>query len=320
MRPAELMMPTQSGNVQVVHTMDRPRVVRRNRNLLWQVLAFGSMTFLLAIFTFTAVFYAMYRGLSGGSAPDIGDGLITAGSRSSEGWEDGNALPPAWAEQSLIVDAEGVRVVGVGRGETTGIASERSRTLAMYRLVQYIGQRVASREIGAAIGPDPGDSQADAITNQLLADVGGWMTPRRVNDAVKPESGGFTVATQHQIDKATIDRVIAFYEETEAFRGIVVGRRFPWSAGPSRLMVVSAESWFTGVSPGDPLVQIGRTPVTTIEDFVRVAPAAWRETPEGGTLLMWVEHEGKRDHIDFVRPSAAKRESKFELLPLDLSR
>ncbi|MEQ1507005.1 MAG: hypothetical protein ABMB14_32555, partial [Myxococcota bacterium] len=307
--------------LQITTTTPRPAYPRTTM-LIWQVLAFVAVTLLLAAMAFTVVFWVAYRAFGSG-------GLVAEGSRVlpsvsvgiEEGWDGGSPLPPAWTEQPVAVDELSVRGAGSGRGETAEFAAERSRQVAVYHLVQYLAQQLQATPVAAALGADPGEGGAEAVSDQFLADVGAWATPERVNQAVKRDATGYTVATQHQLDRTIVQRTVEFYAQTQEFRGLRVGRRFPFrGSSSSGVVVVRAESWFKGVSPGDTLFEIGDQPVTTLDDFVRIATASWRDTAEGGSLGMWVEHDGQRSRIDFVRPSATKRETKIELLPLELPR
>jgi hypothetical protein len=284
-------------------------------HLLVQVMAFVGVTLMLSTLAFTFVFCVAWYGLSQTQAPIAAPPVAES---QQLGWDGGNPLPPPWVEESVVVDAEGLRAVGLARAETAELASERSRSQAIYRLVQYVAAQLGPEAVGPALGADPGDAAADAVVARFMAEVGSWASPMRINQAVKREAEGYTVATQHRLDAATLQRLLAHYKQTEEFRGLKVGRRFPFrEPGASGVVVVRAETWFKSVSPGDDLVQIGTLPLATLDDFQRLAAEVWKTTAEGGRMLMWAEHEGVRTSLEFPRAAAVpKREGKFELLPL----
>lgn len=293
----------------------------RSPLFVWQLAAFLAVTLLFASLAFTAVFYVAYTWFK----YDDGTSVVAerpeplAIPKGGEGWDGTSALPPAWVEQPVVVGADGVRGTGVGHGATPEAAADQSRLVAIYHLTQYIAQQLDGTAVGNARGQDPGEDEAEAVANRLIADVGAWASPARVNQAVKTEGDGFVVATQHQLDPDTLRRILDYYRATAEFRGLTVGRTFPFRATEARVVVVKAESWFRGAHAGDAVVELGRNPIGSIEDFLRQTEAMWKDTPEGGKMILYVESDGKRSPVEFVRGGQGRRpEPKIELLPLEL--
>jgi hypothetical protein len=289
-------------------------------HLLVQVMAFVGVTLMLSTLAFTFVFCVAWYGLSQTQGPVAAPAPVVESQKL--GWDGGNPLPPPWVEESVVVDAEGLRAVGLARADSAEVAAEQSRTQAIYRIVQYVAGQMGAETAGPALGTDPGDEAAEAVVVRFMGEVGAWASPVRINQAVKREAEGYTVATQHRLDAATLQRLLSYYRQTEEFRGLKVGRRFPFrEPGASGVVVVRAETWFKSVGPGDTLVQIGTTPLATLEDFQRLAAEAWKNTAEGGRMMMWAEHvveggQGERVSLEFPRPVVPKREGKIDLLPL----
>jgi hypothetical protein len=212
----------------------------------------------------------------------------------------------------------------MAHGETVELAAEQSRNIAIYRLVQHLSDRLAAAPVSAALGADPGEEFADTVAARYLTDVGAWATPHRIDQGVKREAVGVTVATQHQLDAALVERAVGYYKDTYEFRGLTVGRRFPYHGddGGSAVVVVRGETWFKNVAPGDPVVQVGRDTVATFEEFVRAAPAAFRDASDSAPMVVVVDHEGKRNRLEFARPAGGSPRGKapIDLLPLELNK
>jgi hypothetical protein len=290
---------------------------------IWQIVAWGMVTLGMAALAFVIVFLAVARNFitqrAAAPAP-VPPPAISAPASAELGWDGGSPLPPAWTEQPVVADDSGVKAVGIARGDTAEYAAEKSKYIAVYRLVQHVSDRLATEPVAASFGADPGDDAAEDVAQRFLADVGAWATPVRVNQAVKRETAGFKVATQHSLDAATLERVVAHYRETFEFRGLTVARRFPYRPGEgSEVIVVSADTWFKGVAPGDQVVQVGRDNVSTFEEFVKAAPAAFKDVPDGQSMVILVDHEGKRSKLEFTRAASTgpKKDPKIDLLPLE---
>ncbi|MEZ4241804.1 MAG: hypothetical protein R3F59_37780 [Myxococcota bacterium] len=302
-----------------------PRSLIRSPLFVWQLTAFIAVTMLLAAFAFTGVFvwaYAQFA-VPQPSAPPVTTSQLPA-VPAGEGWDGTGGLPPAWIDVPLVVDDAGVRGTGVGHGATMEQAVEASRAEAVYHIVQHLAETLARSSTAAAIGADPGPAAAPQVTARLIGDVGTWATPARAADAVKVESdGSYTVATQYGFDAATLQRVVDYYSNTAEFRGLTVGRRFPYRDADG-LVVVKLESWFRGANPGDPVLEIDHKPIVTLEDFLRLTQEAWSATPEGGRMTLYVSSNGRRSPVEFVRAPANNNrpqpEQKIELLPLELGR
>jgi hypothetical protein len=306
------------------------RSLFRSPMFIWQVATFVAATALLTSVAFTTVFYVAYTWFA---TAEVGGPTGVSSAQQAlpnvpqgEGWDGTSPLPPVWVEQQIVADDAGVRGTGVGTGATPEEAIEASRTQAIYRLVQYVSQRLQRSVVSTSVGMDPGPEASADVVARFLGDVGGWATPIRVASSVKVDPDGtYTVATQHQLDTATVQRVTEYYTNTAEFRGLTVARRFPFRADSNGLVVVKLESWFRGASAGDPIVELDRKPIVTLEDYLRLTDEAWDDTPEGGKMVLYVLNGGKRSPVEFVRAASTgsprpQPDPKIELLPLDIKK
>lgn len=225
-------------------------------------------------------------------------------------WDGINPLPPEWAEKPVTVDSDGLRVSGMAKGETAEAAADRSRTLALFHLVRHVAHLLQTTEAASALGSDPGEGGITRVVETYIADVGAEASPERIDHAVKHDELGYTVATRYYLPQNRLDHVVDYYRRTYNFRGLTLGRRFPFQpSAPSKAVVVSVATWFSKVSPGDAIVQVDNTEVRTLEDVERTLEPAYKRLEPGQSVPVYVLHDGNRVRLDFTRPEP-------ELLPL----
>jgi hypothetical protein len=185
-------------------------------------------------------------------------------------------------------------------------------------MVQHVARLLATGPAGPSLGEDPGEASADAVAETYLSQLGEKAAPVRVEYATKTDPVGTTVATRHLLDAAALNYAITYYNETHQYKGITVARRFPYhTSAPSEVVIANAASWFEDVSPGDPVVAVGDTPIQTLDDYKRIAPLVYQRTT-AEFMQVWILHDGRRTALDIQRNAPPKPEPtpNGPLLPL----
>jgi len=318
-RPLDTLPRAPQMHYQSVASPARP--VAPNQQFRIFAILFSFVMFSVALIALVAVGYVFVTQRMGSPAvepaPERADGPV-------DGWNGGQPTAPAWVDQRWVVDEAQVLMVGEGRGTEVEPASQLARTDALNRLVQELRAEVAARGAGRALLAEPHLTEPDDVVRQFLAGVGEWAEPVRSNTALKRSGPSLTVVTQHKLDREVWDRLVEHYGTIASFRGLTVARRFPTDYGvemheSTPLIVTKAASWFKDARLRDGFISVDDEPVSTPEDFRRVALQRWSALQPGEVLDMQLFHRGRLATVSFEREAEPGEAAPppNDLLPLE---
>lgn len=209
-------------------------------------------------------------------------------------WSTGGSLPPAWAEIPSRDGGDGSLLI-VGRG--TGATVEEAAANARRRADEVLATRIEAALKGSPVAGGLPPLEASTVLSANLADLG----LMRTDEAVK-RGENIEVAAQYKVSNAALDTKIKAFTDTIDFRGFAVAPNPPWQ--PRGLRVIGAQTWFTNVSIGDPVLRVGSVPVIDLDAFKRETEKAWPGVAAGGTLDIVILHGGAEATVPVIKPGA----------------
>ncbi len=205
-------------------------------------------------------------------------------------WIAGKTPPPAWTEAVWTEDEHGVTVVSGADADDLETAHARARDEALLLLLDHLRDTLRDRPIYPLIPPRSASSPPswrDRVLTEYRA-LGTWALPTRERVAIREGGRDKRIFVRYHLPASAWTRLVKHYGESRSFRGIELGRRFPFQEPSfgSDVVVVGRRSWLAEPQLDDRLLKVGHTPTVELSHAHRTLEERWAALPYGQQLLL----------------------------------
>jgi hypothetical protein len=225
------------------------------------------------------------------------------------GWGKGEEIPPAWVERDFVTENGSVLLVGHGAGASVEAAVSGARGDALLKLTRHLYSDLAGSPAHtftqARLRDEIPHSKQEPITTRLLAQVGAFATPERVESISRKTAAGVEAYARYRLPQGGYDQALALYKETVTFQGLTVGRFFPLLEASfhadGELLVLATQARGAGVTAGlragDAVLKVDGRSVTAVDGFRQMVATPWAALPVSGAISMEIESLGARRSV-----------------------
>jgi hypothetical protein len=229
---------------------------------------------------------------------------------------DAGALPgdlgevPVWVDRGFDIQGDEVRVAGRSgaHADLHGAMAAAYRN-AVHALLVHMMERLKDApvygylrtHVDPVLAVDAAPDALARVSARYEAQAGASAMPERVQAFPVERDGSVSVTAWYRLPRAEFERVLHRYQAAERALGLTVVTAFPLLAatltGQGDVLVVEvapgSAAARAGVVPGDMIVRVGNSYVSSPESYAAAATSAWQSTRARRELALELVSRGQ---------------------------